>query len=84
MEKLYEILSHKAKNTAAGDKIRLDDRKLVDIDIVQVTEKLAAFYLAQDDYFENDEHKAKRTYWLNQAANHGSKYAKQLLGNAVA
>ncbi|MBO6130000.1 MAG: sel1 repeat family protein [Pseudobutyrivibrio sp.] len=84
LEKLYELLSHKSKNTAAGEKLRLDDRKLADIDIAQTMERLAVFYLAQDDYFENDEHKAKRTYWLNQAAKHESKYAKQLLGSVVA
>ncbi len=84
LEKLYKLLSHKAKNTAAEEKLRLADRKLADIDIAQAMERLAAFYLAQDDYFENDEHKTKRTYWLNQAAKHGSKYAKQLLGSVVA
>lgn len=80
LEKLYELLAHKSKNTAAGEKLRLDDRKLADIDIAQAMEKLAAFYLAQDEYFENDEHKTKRTYWLNQAAKHGSKYADMMLG----
>ena len=81
LEKLYELLAHKSKNTVVGDKLRLADRKLAYIDIAQAMEKLAAFYLAQDDYFENDEHKTKSTYWLNQAAKHGSKYADMMLGS---
>jgi len=83
LEKLYELFLNKTRNAAARDKLRFDDRKLTNIDIAQAMEKLADFYLAQEDYFENDNHKAKRNYWLKKAAEKGSQHAKLLLSEIL-
>lgn len=83
LEKLYELFLNKTRNATARDNLRFDDRKLTNIDIAQAMEKLADFYLAQDDYFENDNHKAKRNYWLKKAFENGSKHTKLLLSERL-
>lgn len=79
MGKFENLLGHRAGDAGDREKSFTHYTKAAEYGNAHAMDRLAMYYLDKEDYFENPECEEKHTYWLEQAAKHGSKYAKELL-----